>query len=217
MTTWLDRMTLDLPEGSVGRYHVRRFTVKPGSLHGYKLALEGRPIPPGTYTKLVVGADPDDRYSQARLWMSDTPAEKRDHAQAVIMIDELKAERVIINGLGLGMVLAAALSFDHVKRVDVVEIQKEIIELVGPHYLKDPRVSIHQADAYAQAKAWPTGTRWDVGWSDIWMNLDPDDLKHHAKLNRSYGQRCTWHECWAHDLLVSRRRWEREEARRYNY
>jgi hypothetical protein len=216
MTTWLDRMTVDLPVGSVGRYHVRRFEVKRGSVQAVRLAWSGRPIPPGTYTKLVVGDDPDDPYSQARLWMSDTLAEKRDHAMAVIMIEELKAKRVLINGLGLGMVLKAALSFDHVEHVDVVEIQKEIIELVGPHY-DDPRVTIHHADAYAQAKDWPTGTRWDVGWSDIWMDLDPDDLKHHAKLNRSYGRRCQWHGCWAHDLLVARRRMEREEARRYGY
>jgi len=215
MTTWLDRMTVDLPEGSVGRYHIRRFTVKPGSVHALKLALSGRPIPPGEYTKLVVGDDPDDKYSQARLWMSDTPAEKRDHAMAVLMMDELKARRVLINGLGLGMVLKAALSFDHVERVDVVEVSDEVIKLVGPHYEQDQRVHIIKGDAYEATGWWPTGTRWDVGWSDIWMDLDTDDLAGHARLNWSYGQRCTWHGCWAHELLVARRRLEREEERRY--
>jgi hypothetical protein len=210
-----DRMTVDLPDSSVGRYHIRHFTVKPGSVQGMRFAMQGRPIYPGTYTKLVVGKDPDDPWSTARLWMSDTPAEKRDHVPAVAMIDFLKAKRVIINGLGLGMVLKAALSFDHVEHVDVVEISEEVIKLVGPHYTDDPRVNIIQADAYEQAKAWPTGTRWDVGWSDIWMDMDTDDLAGHARLNRSYGQRCQWHECWVHDLLVARRRAEREEERRW--
>jgi len=209
-----DRMTVTVPEGSVGKYHVRRFTVKPGSLTGFKFALQGRALPPGEYTKLVVGADPDDPWSTARLWMSDTPAEKQDHVQAVAMMDFLKAERVLINGLGLGMVLAAALSFDHVKHVDVVEINEDIIKLVGPHY-DDPRVEIHHADAYEQAKRWPKGTRWDVGWSDIWMDINTEDLDGHARLNRSYGRRCSWHDCWVHDLLTYRRRLEREEDRRY--
>lgn len=207
---FLDRMTIDLPEAENDRYRVEKFTVKPGSVEGFRLAMQGRAIPPGTYTRLVVG----DR-DNANTWMSDTPAEKRDHAQAVIMMEELKAKRVLINGLGLGMVLTAALSFDHVEHVDVVEISQEIVDLVGPYYTKDPRVKIYRADAYDMARVWPTGTRWDVGWSDIWMHLSTDDLKDHAKLNRSYGQRCTWHECWAHELLLARRRLEREEERRY--
>lgn len=212
MTSHYDRMKISLPEGTVGRYHIRHFTKKPGlTLADARLALSGRSIPPGEYTKLVVGADPDDPWSDTKLWMSDTPDEKRDHIQAVAMMDFLKAERVIINGLGLGMVLAAALTFDHVKHVDVVEISKEVIELVGPHY-DDPRVTIHHADAYEQAKAWPTGTRWDVGWSDIWADSSTDDLKDHARLNRSYGQRCSWHACWWHDLLLYRRSQERREG-----
>lgn len=214
MISYSDRMTVDVPEGRVGRYAVKRFTIKsagPRSGADVRAMLAGRAIPPGTYTKLVVGDDPD----RELLWMSDTPAEKRDHIEAVRAMDAFEAKRVLINGLGLGMVLAAALSFDHVEQVDVVEVNPQIIELVGPYYEKDHRVRIHQADAYEQAKRWPTGTRWDVGWSDIWMNISTDDLAGHARLNRSYGRRCDWHGCWVHDLLVARRRAEREEERRY--
>lgn len=214
MRSYSDRMTVNIPEDRVGRYAVKRFTIKDGPARTageIRLMMSGRAIPPGTYTKLVVGDDPD----RELVWMSDTPAEKRDHVEAVRAIEALEAKRVLINGLGLGMVLAAALSFDHVEHVDVVEINPDVIKLVGPHYTADKRVTIHQADAFVQAKSWPTGTTWDVGWSDIWRDISTDDLAGHAKLNRSYGRRCSWHGCWVHDLLVYRRSLEREEQRRY--
>lgn len=206
--TIYDRMTVTVPEGELERMRVERFTVTQEAARGvaaFRLALTGRGIRPGTYTRLTE----DDCF-----WMSDTPAEKADHYEAVRAIKKLQAKRVLINGLGIGMVLQAALSFDHVEHVDVVEIDERVIGLVGPHYEKDPRVTIHHADAYEQAKRWAPGTRWDVGWSDIWPTLCSDNLSGHARLNRSYGRRCQWHGCWVHDTLVYQREKERREDAR---
>jgi spermidine synthase len=147
--------------------------------------------------------------------MSDTPAEKADHYEAVHMIENLPAKRVLINGLGLGMVLKAALSFDHVEHVDVVEIDQRVIDLVGPHYLKDPRVTIIHEDALKQTKKWPKGTRWDVVWSDIWPDINTDDLADHTTFGYAYGRRSQWQGSWLHDRLISRRRQERAEEARY--
>jgi hypothetical protein len=204
-----DRMTIDVPEGELDGLRVQRFEVKPGTVQGLRLAMRGRPIRPGWYTRLVDGQGMD-----ARFWMSDTPAEKYDHYQAIGMIEKLQAKRVLINGLGLGMVVQAALSFNHVERVDVVERDQRVIDLVGPHYLKDPRVTIIHADAFEQAKVWPKGTRWDVVWSDIWGDITTDDLPEHTKLARSYGRRATWHGAWVHDVLMLRRARERREKAR---
>lgn len=206
MTSTFDRMTVTVPEGELEGLSVQRFTFDPQSIAGVRARMSGRSIPAGTYTRLV---------TRDTFWMSDTPAEKRDHAEAVFQISNLGARRVLINGLGLGMVLAAALSFDHVEHVDVVERDARVIKLVGPHYTTDPRVNIVHGDAYEVARGWPAGTRWDVGWSDIWPELNPDDLADHARLSRSYGRRCTWHGCWAHDLLLRRAAQERREIKRY--
>lgn len=201
-----DRMAVTVPEGELDGVRVERFTVRPGSLQGLRLAMAGRSLPAGTYTRLMEGGG---------LWMSDTPAEKRDHWEAVHQIADPSVRRVLINGLGLGMVLTAALSFDHVEHVDVVEADPRVIKLVGPHYTTDPRVNLVHGDAYEIARSgWANGTRWDVGWSDIWPTLNTDDLDSHVRLNRSYGRRCTWHGCWAHDeLLYQRDRNQREEKR----
>ena len=114
-----------------------------------------------------------------------------------------KAHRMLINGLGLGMVLAAALTFENVTHIDVVENDERVIKLVGPHYTTDPRVQIHLADAYEQARdGWPPGLYWDVIWSDIWPDLCLDNLPEMTRLLRSYGRRCGWHGCWGRELLL---------------
>ncbi len=196
-----DRMTVTVPEGEVDGLTVQRFEIKPGSVANFRLKMQGRGTKPGRYTKLV-------DYKTRTLWMSDTDAEKSDHFGPVQAIEKMQAERVLINGLGLGMVLAAALTFDHVQHVDVVEKEERVIKLVGPHYSSDPRVNIIHADAFEQMKAWPRGTRWDVGWSDIWADPSEDDLVEMARFNRSYGQRCKWHDCWAREELLRQRRAE---------
>lgn len=204
----LDRLTVDVPEGERDGMRVERFTIGESDWKLARMQIRGRGTKPGSYTKLTCGGT---------FWMSDTDAEKRDHFEAVQMMGSLHAERVLINGLGLGMVLAAALSFDHVQHVDVVERDARVIALVGPTYLADSRVAIHQADAYEQTQAWPTGTRWDVGWSDIWPDLCTDNLSSYARLNRSYGRRTRWHGCWGEGILRRQREVERRESSRWRY
>ena len=139
------------------------------------------------------------------LVMSDSRDEYRDHITAI----NRATGRVLINGLGLGCYLAAILTKPDVRRVDVVEINPDVLALVAPHFYDDERVRFHRADAYEQAKRWPSGIRWDVAWHDIWPDKCTDDLKHHARLSRSYGRRVDWQGCWAHERLL----WLRERGR----
>lgn len=200
-----DAMTVDLPECSQDGLSIERFTIGRDNIHNAMLSLGGRSTRPGTYTGLMLNG---------HLWMSDTDAEKRDHMEVLHAVRGWGAKRVLINGLGLGMVLKGVLAYEHVEHVDVVEIDDRVANLVGPHYTKDPRVHIHVADAYKQMAKWPAGTTWDVVWSDIWPDLCTDNLKDMARLRRSYGRRSSWNDCWGRELLLRHRRHEREEERR---
>lgn len=199
---WYEAMTVDLPECEQDGLSVERFTIERNDIR--HLMYGSRATRPGTYTALKLNG---------RLWMSDTDAEKQDHMPAVRKMVSFQAKRVIINGLGLGMVLKAALAMDHVEHVDVVEIDERVIRLVGEHYARDPRVKLHHADAYAQASLWPAGTRWDVGWSDIWPDICLDNMASITRLRRSYGRRTDWHDCWSREQLVVLQRREKAEER----
>lgn len=197
MAEWMNAMTVTVPEGAWDDVSVRKIEVKHDTFEHLRQAMQGRGTHEGTYTAL---------YRGNYLWMSDTDAEKRDHVGAYWRIKDPTTRRVLINGLGLGMIVQAALSFDHVEHVDVVEIDEGVIKLVGPHYAKDPRVSVIHADAFVQATRWPRGTRWDVGWSDIWPDMCSDYLPEMTRLRRAYGQRCRWHDCWARELIIDHKR-----------
>jgi hypothetical protein len=173
----------------LGKWTVEQFKVEDGGgVEGWRQALYGRPVPDGTYTRLIRGAH--------QLVMSDTPTEMRDHGGfmhecAVVA----PGGRVLINGLGLGCALNTALVVPNVEHVDVVEIDPELIKLVGPYFADEPRVTVHQGDAFTFR--FPPGTRWDVAWHDVWDDICGDNLASMARLARRYGGRVGWQGCWA--------------------
>jgi hypothetical protein len=204
--TWREAMTVTVPEGKAGNAEIRRFTVARSESTLSYLGGGGRGTPPGTYTGL---------YRRSGLWMSDTPDERRDHMKVCYVADRERAERVLVNGLGLGMVVAAFLAMESVSHVDVVEIDADVIALVGPHYEQmaadvGKTITIHHADAYTIQ--WPSGTAWDVAWHDIWRDLCTDNLAQMATLHRRYGRRTQWQGSWGRELLEYRRRFERRRG-----
>lgn len=173
-----------VPEGKRGPWSVERFTIdKHGAMMERIHALQhGRGATrEGTYTRLM--------HAQRGVVMSDTPDEMRDHYGAVINAKG----HVLLNGLGIGMVLAAVLK-KPVESVTVVEIDADVIALVGPHY-DDPRVSIVNASAFDYQP--PKGRRYGAVWHDIWDDICADNLTAMTKLKRKYGRRTDWQGCWA--------------------
>lgn len=208
---YADRMQVTVPVGEYDGLEVEKFEVKGPELWNLRAALDGRECQPGTYTRLIDRKETE--LGEPVMWMSDTTAERDDHKEPVACIELSKAETVLINGLGLGlgMVLAAALTYDHVKLVDVIESDERVIKLIGPHYTTDPRVNIIHADAYEQTKAWPRGSKWDIAWSDIWPDLNADNIPGMDQLHAYYRRRTQWHGCWGRKTCLGLR----AELRRY--
>jgi hypothetical protein len=177
--------SVNIPEGSRGKWTVAKFTVseQDAKMTALRAAMQGRGyVPAGTYTQLTC---------QGRgIVMSDTPDERRDHYQAV----HRATGHVLINGLGIGMVLAAILKKPDVTKVTVVEVDADVIALVGPSFKDDPRVDIVHASAFDYKP--PTDARYGAVWHDIWDDLCGDNLPEMTKLKRKYGQKTKWQGCW---------------------
>jgi len=199
----LDTMTVTVPEGTSGNVSICRMVAGPPSLRDMIRDSE-RLVPEGyQFTAL---------YRHGYLWMSDTPAERRDHFPALRKAHELTARRVLINGLGLGMVVQGLLQVASVEHIDVVEIDPDVIALVGDHYRQQATaagktIEIHQDDAYTIR--WPRQTTWDIAWSDIWMDATTDNLPEMTRLSRRYGRRVAWHGHWLRETLRTIQREER--------
>lgn len=193
-----------LPSGKSGGVEVREIVLSDhdasmGRLMGMMHGRSG--IRAGTYTGL---------YRNGGLWMSNTPDEIRDHREFLYQAADRSAVSAVINGLGLGMVVVGLLEVPSLRQVDVVEIDADVIALVAPTLVdmaagRGVTVTVHHADAY-QIR-WPAGTRWTVGWSDIWQDLCSDNLADMARLRRKYARRTDWHDCWSRrEVLAHQRR-----------
>jgi hypothetical protein len=111
--------------------------------------------------------------------MSDDPTELRKH----LAIVRVASGRVLVSGLGLGCVVRGLLANQAVKQVDVVEIDADVLRMVGPTFAGEPRVTIHHGDALTYD--WPAGTRWNFAWHDVWSEHEPLAILH-AHLLRRY-------------------------------
>lgn len=192
---------VSVPEGSKGAWSVERFTVNPSSIEALRLSMSGRSIRAGEYTAL--------RHKGRGVVMSDTPAEMQDHYGFI----RSATGHVLINGLGIGMCLNAALLKPEVTRATVIEIDADVIALVGPHYLKDSRVQIIHSSAFDYPP--PKGVRYGAVWHDIWDAICADNLSEMTRLHRKYGRLTEWQGSWCKEQCQRADRETREWRRRW--
>jgi len=190
---WYDDLipAVDVPEEQSGNWRVERFTVsdqdaKWGRLRALTVH-DRNMVASGTYTRLC---------RDNALVMSDTRQEKLDHIEVV----RRASDRVLLNGLGLGMVANACLLKDAVKHVTVVEISQDVVDLVADHYLKKfgtSRLSIVHANAFEWKPS--RGERWDVVWHDVWSDICGVNWEGMKRLHRRYAKRAGWQGIWCRD------------------
>lgn len=204
---WWEQFKVDLPAGKHGQVEIRPIVVteEDARFSNLRAMLHGRGrIVAGTYTGL---------YRNGGLWMSDTPDEIQDHLPAIYEARS-RAKRgdvtAIVNGLGLGMVVKALLGIEGVRHVDVVEIDQDVADLVGPHYAGE-RCTIHVGDAHDIR--WPTGKTWTMAWHDIWQGITTDNAESMTRLKRRYGRRVEWQACWAQAEIDQMKRADRAWSR----
>lgn len=151
-------------------------------------------IKPGNYTRLMVGKT---------LMMSDTPKEYYDH----VGLFWRARGRVLVHGLGLGCALHVLLRKPGVDHVTVVEKEPDVIALVGRVFTSrfpKRRLTIIEGDAFTWKPK--RGECWDVVWHDIWPAICADNLAQMATLNRRFGRRAKWQQCWSQDRCRHLRR-----------
>lgn len=192
-----DAMAVTVPEGRSGDVAVSRFEVsdRDAQLDALRCAIQGngfRAVPAGTYTKLT---------RRGALWMTDTPAERYDHLDFVRTVMGLNLRRVLVNGLGLGMVVRALLRVPSVTQVDVCEIESDVMGLVAQHVAElgdaaGKRVLVVQGDAFEPDVTWSRGTRWDAVWHDVWQDINGDDYEAHKRIRRTYARRAEYQDVW---------------------
>jgi hypothetical protein len=203
-----------------GPWRVEMVQEKPGEPSQWVAEGDGLPFVPGWYTALI--------HEQRGLVMSDVPAEI---AGMLPFLDRVQAENwklrvtgtsVLISGLGLGIVPAWLLANVAVHRIDVIEIDADVIELVARDeaareaWAASPRLHVHLGDALTWKPSGQPGcalhsdceppSSWDAAWHDIWDQPSSENLPSMRRLHRRFGRRAGWQMSWERPECEYRRK-----------
>lgn len=147
----------------------------------------------------MVAAHPD-RYRPGwltTLWLGHRRATTDSWGEFREQWDAIQAARgrVLVHGLGLGAVLRPMLAKPEVESVEVVEWNADVCRLVAPAFGRGAGrgpLQVTLGDAYTADLG---DRRWDVVYSDIWVD-DEDHSAEHERIRAVYAGRCDEHLCW---------------------
>jgi hypothetical protein len=152
-----------IPKGDKGLWYIR----KPRTNEAVAFS-NGRVCPAGQYTKLIRWTEATLMDGQGECVMSDDPHELSRHLHAAMSA----RGNVLVTGLGLACVLRMLQTNPNVERITVVEISRDVIDLVWPHTPHD-RVELIHADAIDFLRK--TKRTWDCAWHDVWTDTSRDE------------------------------------------
>ncbi len=193
----MSMVELNLKSGESGEWKLKRFTVTPqgAKMHNLGEIFNGR-------GRFILAGEYWGLFRNGNVIMSNTPAEIADHRKFI----REASGKVLVGGLGLGMVLKYLLDKKSVTKVTVVEKSSDVIKLVASSYTDDPRVEIVNADIFEYK---PT-ERYDCAWFDIWDDISGDEYPEMKKLHRRYARYVGWSDSW---LRKNSRRLYKENAK----
>lgn len=192
--------------GSAGPWSVVPVESLPDSPTAWVCEAEGLPFAPGWHTALM--------HEDRGLVMSDVPAEIAGALPFLDAAEQVPRARVLVAGLGLGIVPARLLAHGDIERIDVIEIDADVIRLVtggaaGEHapnaWAADPRLHVWHGDALTW-KPVPSaldGAWWHACFFDIWDTVSPRNLPSMRRLHRRFARRVAAGRMWS---------WERAEC-----
>lgn len=141
-----------LSERSIGDFSLEKFEIKSDNMY---VMFHG--IPCGKFVRLI---------HKGEVVMSDTDMEKRTNANFV----RNAHGKVLIGGLGIGLILLAIQDNTEVEKIVVVEKHKEVIDLVKDQLPLNEKVEVVNADVWEYT---PT-EKFNTIYMDIWNYINTD-------------------------------------------
>lgn len=165
-----------IPEQRLGQFAIVKRPIEAGTslemhnVFGYDSCTF---LTDATITVLYEGGR-DPVSDPAGVWMSDSPFEYFGMTQLVARVLANTTHRVLIGGLGLGILANLLARRTDIDAIMVVELSPEVIALVGPHVDGKVRV-IHGDFLEAMHDAERGGEQFDTVVADIFKTGGPEE------------------------------------------
>lgn len=128
--------------------------------------------------------------------MEDSQVELRKHLPIWLSA----RGRVLVTGLGLGCVVRGLLASPFVEHIDVIEIDRGILSVIGAEFASEQRVALHHGDALTLK----IPGEWDYAWHDLWTDGDEHLQRLHVKLFARFRKQCRHQGAWDFPREIAR-------------
>lgn len=145
-----------------------------------------------------------------QLMMSDTAMERKTNRQ---FVNNAKG-RVLIAGLGVGLIIQAIIDKEEVTEVVVIEKYQDVIDLVEPIF-KHPKLKVICADIFEYDM--PKEEKFDAIYFDIWAEISIDNLEQMKRLHAKYRRNKRSQDAWMHSWMKDELKKERAKEYRNKY
>lgn len=184
---------INIPDGMKGKWEIKTFTLTDHQADMHNLSesrgLERYIVAGVPYKSLLRYDIPEPGYA-GTIVMTNTPAEVID----ILPFVEKASGDILIFGLGMGMVVQALLEKEDIKTITIVEIDHELIELVGFHYSsQSSKIKVIQGDAFEYYDK----NRYNAIWFDIWDTIDEENLQEMKRLKKRWSKNSPIRLCWS--------------------
>jgi hypothetical protein len=183
----MSRLKVSIPDNEIGNWKIKKYH---GNVHNILTNhttitdlryIENEPI--DDYTLL--------NHSQYGCIMMDSEKEYKEHN---LLWENLNG-KILIGGLGIGMVNEKLITSNDVTKVTIVEKHQEVIDMVWPYCKKDNRFEIIHEDV----ETWniPSEYYWNYAWFDTWIGgVSGDIFEYCNMLLQKYSPYCDKIDFW---------------------
>lgn len=147
----------------------------------------------GNYVRLKVNGE---------IMMSDTGMERISNKQFI----KKATGRVLIAGLGIGLIINNILRNDSITEIVVIEKHQDVIDLVSPKF-NDSRLKIICADIFEWEPS--KGEKFDTIYFDVWPQITTDNLTEITILHdrfKHFKAKNGWMNSWMKEYLQKQNR-----------
>lgn len=183
-----------LKDGEIGSAKLKHFTIIPDNFR----AVYRDGIDPGEYVKLVINGE---------IMMSNTRMEKETNQE---FVDNAHG-KVLIGGLGIGLILLPILVKPEVEEVTIIEYNKDVINLVEPQLRSyfNNKVKIINDSVFEYVPSQEFNTIYMDVWNFVNSNIYESEMEPLLEFYQDYivpDDENAYLKCWCQENAMFNRR-----------
>jgi hypothetical protein len=173
----------NIPEQSMPPYHISKMIIKKGDVLGLEWDGHNHCVFMEDTLITILTEGEKEIVDPSSVWMSDTPQEYFTHWNLVI---RSKGPNILVVGLGLGLLVHLLSLRKDIKKIVIIDISPEIINMVSPYLPNTPEITVIKGDFFDVIfNLYNSGIDFNSIICDIWKGIDNASQEKYLKCRKT--------------------------------